>query len=95
MPSPTASQDSPERSKRRSGGPSTARADRVAKRLLYRGVGVTEYWVIDLDARTFERSTPTDPGAERLTERMVWHPAGATQRLVIDVPAYFDGLVGP
>ena len=38
--------------------PSTARADRVAKRVLFRDEGVREYWVIDLDARTIERTTP-------------------------------------
>jgi Uma2 family endonuclease len=37
--------------------PTTARADRVAKRVLFREEGVAEYWVIDLDARAVERST--------------------------------------
>src|SRR5207302_1949759 len=32
--------------------PSTARADRVAKRALYREEGVAEYWIVDMDART-------------------------------------------
>src|ERR1041384_6197759 len=38
--------------------PSTARADRVKKRGVYRDEGVAEYWIVDLDARVLERSTP-------------------------------------
>jgi Uma2 family endonuclease len=45
--------------------PSTARADRVAKRTMFRDEGVAEYWIVDLDARTIERSTPADPRFER------------------------------
>jgi Uma2 family endonuclease len=44
--------------------PSTARADRVAKRTLFRDERVPEYWIVDLDARTVERSTPADPRVE-------------------------------
>ena len=69
--------------------PSTARADRVAKRTLYRDVGVPEYWIVDLDARTIERSTPGNPRPEILVDRLEWHPDGATQPMVVDVEAYF------
>ena len=69
--------------------PSTARADRVAKRAMFRDEGVPEYWIVDLDARTFERSTPTEPRLELLAERLEWFPAGATEPLVIDLVAYF------
>lgn len=40
--------------------PSTARADRVVKRRLFREEGVAEYWIVDLDSRTIERSTPDE-----------------------------------
>jgi len=39
--------------------PTTARSDRVNKRALYRDERVDEYWIVDLDSRTIERSTPT------------------------------------
>jgi Uma2 family endonuclease len=69
--------------------PSTGRADRVAKRTVYREEGVEVYWVVDLDARTFERSVPNDRRVEVLPDRVEWHPAGAERPLVIDVDEYF------
>src|SRR5262245_46670476 len=36
--------------------PTTARADRVKKRTLFREEGVDEYWIIDMDSRLVERS---------------------------------------
>jgi Uma2 family endonuclease len=69
--------------------PKTARADRVAKRTLFRDEGVNEYWVIDLDARTFERSIPDDPRVEVMAERLVWHPAAAREPLELDLTGYF------
>jgi len=69
--------------------PGTARADRVAKRRLYREEGVGEYWIVDLDARAIERTTPSDARPEILAEELVWHPAGASAPLVIDLEAYF------
>src|SRR5215213_264492 len=44
--------------------PSSARADRVIKRAMYRDQGVAEYGVVDLYARTFERSTPANKAVE-------------------------------
>jgi Uma2 family endonuclease len=69
--------------------PSTARADRVAKRLLFRDEGVAEYWIVDLDARTIERSTPADARVDILVDRVDWRPDGATSPLIIDLPDYF------
>ena len=69
--------------------PSTARADRVAKRTLFRDEGIPEYWIVDLDARTFERSTPAHARPEILADEMVWHPEGASRPLSIDLAAYF------
>ena len=74
--------------------PSSGRADRVVKRALFRDEGVNEYWVVDLDSRTFERSTPADPRIEVFSEQLTWHPEGATTQLVIDVPAYFAAVLG-
>jgi Uma2 family endonuclease len=73
--------------------PSTARADRVAKRTLFRDERVPEYWIVDLDARTFERSTPRDDRLEVLVDTMVWQPNGAAAPLVIDLAAYFTRVL--
>lgn len=75
--------------------PSTARADRVAKRTLYRDVGVPEYWIVDLDARTIERSTPGDSRPEILVDRLEWRPDGAAQPMVVDLEVYFRAVLDP
>jgi len=69
--------------------PSTARADRVAKRVLFRDEGVREYWVIDLDARTIERTTPADARVDIIVDRLDWTVDGASAPMVVDVPEYF------
>jgi Uma2 family endonuclease len=69
--------------------PSSARADRVVKRALYRDEGVDEYWVIDLENRCFERSTPADTAVALEVDTLRWQPAGAGSALVIDVKRYF------
>ena len=73
--------------------PSTARLDRVVKRGLYRDEGVLDFWIVDLDSRTFERSTPADARVDVLDERLEWLPAGASAPLVIDVAAYFKKVL--
>ena len=73
--------------------PSTARADRVKKRHIYRDEGVPEYWIIDLDARTFERTTPNEPRPEILVDKLEWIPEGASAPLVIDIPSYFVAVL--
>lgn len=69
--------------------PSTRRTDRGVKRTVYREHPVGEYWIVDLDARTFERSLPTEAQPQILAEQLVWQPEGATSPLMIDVRAYF------
>jgi Uma2 family endonuclease len=69
--------------------PSTGRADRVAKRTVYREEGVDVYWVIDPDARTFERSLPQDARVEVIADRIEWHPTGATEPFVLDIEEFF------
>jgi Uma2 family endonuclease len=73
--------------------PSTARADRVAKRVLYRDQGVAEYWLVDLEARTVERSTPADARVEVLAEDLTWRVEGAASALEIDLLDYFSRVL--
>src|SRR6266567_4375473 len=51
---------------------STARADRVAKRTLFRDEGVAEYWIVDLDSRAIDCSTPAERRPEILADELVW-----------------------
>jgi Uma2 family endonuclease len=69
--------------------PSTARYDRITKRMRYQRSGVGEYWVVDVWARAIERWTPHDARPEVLDERITWHPAGASAPLVIDLEDFF------
>ncbi len=74
--------------------PSTSRADRVSKRQIYREEGVAEYWVVDGDARVFERSTPGDGRIDVASDELIWHPAGAAEALTFSVASFFAALGG-
>ena len=73
--------------------PSSARADRVVKRAMYRDQGVAEYWVVDLDARTFEVSTPEAKGVDVLGDSLEWRPRNAPAPLIIDLKRYFRDVL--
>jgi len=73
--------------------PTTARADRVAKRKVYREEPVDEYWIVDLDARAIERSTPADPRVEILADTLEWRPEGASAPLAVDLMIYFSQVL--
>jgi len=68
--------------------PSSARHDRVRKRPLYQR-HVSDYWIVDLDARLIEHWVPDDIRPEVATDRLVWHPAGAATPFSLDIPEYF------
>ncbi|HEX4682262.1 MAG TPA: hypothetical protein VH277_06125 [Gemmatimonadaceae bacterium] len=53
----------------------------------------TDYWIVDLDARTFERTTPADERPEIVTAQIIWQPEGATEPLMIDVANYFAAVL--
>ena len=74
--------------------PSTARLDRIVKRKLYREEGVSEFWIVDLDARAFERSTPLDARVDVLDSSLEWWPEGASTPFALDIAAYFEELFG-
>ncbi len=70
--------------------PSTKRTDRTTKRDLYQSENVTEYWIINLDARRVERWRPDSVRAELLSETMQWQPLASHEPLTIDLVAYFN-----
>jgi Uma2 family endonuclease len=73
--------------------PSSGRADRVVKRTLYRDEHVDEYWIVDLDSRTIERSTPSLARPEILDARLEWLPTGAASPLAVDLTKYFGAFL--
>lgn len=73
--------------------PSTARADRDAKRRLYQRERVPEYWIVDLDARIVERWRPTDERPEIVSTRLMWRPEGSQPTLGIDLDGFFADVL--
>ena len=68
--------------------PSSLRTDRTTKRDFYLANGVEEYWIVDLEARVFERWRPASETPEVLRDRVVWVPRGG-ESLAIDLPRWF------
>jgi Uma2 family endonuclease len=75
--------------------PSTARYDRIKKRAIYQSEGVTEYWIVDSDARLIERWRPADERPEVITAVLEWAPRPDVAPLQIDVQALFYEALGP
>jgi Uma2 family endonuclease len=69
--------------------PSTARADRHRKRLIYQRHGVPEYWIVDVDAQCIERWRPDDARPEVLAEQLVWQPRAEVAPLMLELPVLF------
>jgi len=74
--------------------PSTARADRHRKRVIYQDQGVSEYWIVDGDARLVERWRPSDARPEICVDTLEWQPRTALAPLRIDVSRLFDDATG-
>ena len=72
--------------------PGTARHDRFTKRRLYQREKISEYWIVDLDARAIERWRPSDERPELLGERIEWQPTGADEPLLIELEPLFGEI---
>jgi Uma2 family endonuclease len=72
--------------------PSTARADRHRKRLIYQEQGVAEYWIVDAAARLVERWRPADSRPEQIVGTLVWQPDPTVAGLRVELPAFFRAV---
>ena len=72
--------------------PSSVRADRFTKRVLYQRQLIAAYWVVDPDARSVEVSTPESPFPVVEERTLTWHPAGTTAPLVTALDELFAPL---
>ncbi len=73
--------------------PSSQRADRGRKRLLYQRT-IPLYWIVDLDARAVESWLPDSSEPTIVRDRLEWHPSGAASPFTLDLPAYFARVFG-
>jgi Uma2 family endonuclease len=72
--------------------PSTARADRYRKRIIYQSEGVGEYWIVDAGQRLIERWRPGDVEPEIVTDELRWSPRDGVEPFVLPVVEYFDEI---
>ena len=70
--------------------PSTARADRHRKRVIYQSEGVPEYWIIDTDARLVERWRAGESRPEVLFDELAWLPRNDLPPFRLPLDGYFD-----
>jgi Uma2 family endonuclease len=73
--------------------PSTARFDRVTKRVRYQRSGVATYWIVDLDARVVEVWTPHDDRPAIIADVLTWRPDPAVPALELDLPTLFAAIL--
>ena len=74
--------------------PSSHRADRTKKRILYQRFAVPEYWIVDSVGRLIERWRPGDERPEILTGLIEWQPSQAYPPLLIDLAQFFARVHG-
>ena len=75
--------------------PSSARADRIRKRIFYLREGVPEYWILDPEARVIERWRRGDDRPDIVAERLDWRPFGDRPALELAVAELFEEALGP
>lgn len=69
--------------------PSSARGDRVRKRALFQRNRVSEYWIVDVEARVIERWHPEDDRPQIISDRLEWHPIAASEPFILELQSYF------
>jgi Uma2 family endonuclease len=74
--------------------PSSHRADRTKKRILYQRFVVPEYWIVDSVGRLIERWRLGDERPEILTGIIEWLPSLAYPPLRIDLDYFFARVHG-
>jgi Uma2 family endonuclease len=72
--------------------PSSKYYDREFKHDAYLAVGVGEYWVVDLGARTIEISVRDGRRRVRQEDRVVWQPPALSEPLVLKLSDLFAGV---
>lgn len=73
--------------------PSSARYDRVTKRLLYQRQGI-EYWIVDLDGQVFERWQQGEDRPEVLTETITWRTPQLPVAGALDIVRFYRSVLG-
>lgn len=68
--------------------PSSGRHDRVRKRPKYQK-HTPEYWILDPDARLFERWRAGDERPEISVDQFVWLPSADAPAFTLDIEAFF------
>jgi len=74
--------------------PSTARYDRGLKRRYYQRGNVTEYWIVDPEARLIERWRRGEQRPDVVADVLTWHPDGAAAAIELDVAKLFEEALG-
>ncbi len=69
--------------------PSSARADRFAKRLIHQKRGTECYWMIDPDERSAEVWLPNDLSPRIASEQIIWLPRGAVLPFILSLEDLF------
>lgn len=74
--------------------PSSVYTDREVKRPRYQRERVPEFWIVDLDARVFERWRPDDDQPEVIADVLTWQPLAHIPALSIPLDDFFRKAVG-
>ena len=73
--------------------PSSGRHDRVRKRPKYQK-HTQEYWIVDPDARLFERWRPGEDRPEICVDAFAWQPPDHVPAFTLDVDQFFADVFG-
>jgi Uma2 family endonuclease len=68
---------------------STARIDRLEKRIRYQRERIPDFWIVDPDARLVERWMPDDTRPAIIADLLSWQPRSDVPALSIDLPRLF------